>query len=104
MLELHGVTKRFGDKIAVDNVSFACGRGELVGIIGRSGAGKSTLLRMINRLGDPTTGTITWDGVPVTALKGKALRQWRRRCARVERAPTTAPWASSRHPVRCVPS
>ena len=83
MLELHGVTKRLGDKIAVDNVSFACGRGELVGIIGRSGAGKSTLLRMINRLGDPTTGTITWDGVPVTALKGKALRQWRRRCAMI---------------------
>lgn len=83
MLELHGVTKRFGDKVAVDNVSFACGRGELVGIIGRSGAGKSTLLRMINRLGEPTTGTITWDGVPVTALKGKALRQWRRRCAMI---------------------
>src|SRR5690606_21617290 len=83
MLELHGVTKRFGDKVAVDNVSFACGRGELVGVIGRSGAGKSTLLRMINRLGEPTTGTITWDGVPVTALKGKALRQWRRRCAMI---------------------
>lgn len=83
MLELHGVTKRFGDKVAVDNVSFVCGRGELVGVIGRSGAGKSTLLRMINRLGDPTTGSITWDGVPVTALKGKALRQWRRRCAMI---------------------
>lgn len=83
MLELHGVTKRFGDTLAVDNVSFSCKRGELVGIIGRSGAGKSTLLRMINRLSDPSEGRITWDGQDVSRLKGKALRQWRRRCAMI---------------------
>lgn len=83
MLELHGVTKRFGDNLAVDKVSFACGRGELVGIIGRSGAGKSTLLRMINRLSDPTEGRITWDGEDVSKLKGAALRRWRRRCAMI---------------------
>src|ERR1700754_3904493 len=83
MLELHGVTKRFGDTLAVDKVSFACGRGELVGIIGRSGAGKSTLLRLINRLTDPGEGRITWDGVDVSQLKGKPLRRWRRRCAMI---------------------
>ncbi|HVK40971.1 MAG TPA: phosphonate ABC transporter ATP-binding protein [Phenylobacterium sp.] len=83
MLELHGVTKRFGDTLAVDNVSFSCKRGELVGVIGRSGAGKSTLLRMINRLSDPSDGRITWDGQDVSRLKGKALRQWRRRCAMI---------------------
>ena len=83
MLELHGVSKRFGETLAVDNVSFACGRGELVGIIGRSGAGKSTLLRTINRLSDPSAGRITWDGQEVTALKGKALRRWRRSCAMI---------------------
>lgn len=83
MLELHGVTKRFGGTLAVDKVSFRCERGELVGIIGRSGAGKSTLLRLINRLSDPTEGRVTWDGEDVSRLKGKALRRWRRRCAMI---------------------
>jgi phosphonate transport system ATP-binding protein len=83
MLELHGVTKRFGDTLAVDKISFGCGRGELVGIIGRSGAGKSTLLRLINRLTDPSEGRIIWDGEDVSRLKGKSLRRWRRRCAMI---------------------
>jgi phosphonate transport system ATP-binding protein len=83
MLELRGVSKRFGDTLAVDKVSFACERGELVGIIGRSGAGKSTLLRLINRLSDPSEGCITWDGEDVGHLKGRALRSWRRRCAMI---------------------
>lgn len=83
MLELHGVTKRFGETLAVDKVSFRCERGELVGIIGRSGAGKSTLLRLINRLSDPSEGRVTWDGEDVSQLRGKALRRWRRRCAMI---------------------
>ena len=83
MLELHGVSKRFGETLAVNGVSFSCQRGELVGIIGRSGAGKSTLLRLLNRLADPTEGRITWDGEDVSRLKGRALRQWRRRCAMI---------------------
>ena len=83
MLELHGVSKRFGDNLAVDDVSLAIGPGELVGVIGRSGAGKSTLLRTINRLTEPTSGRITWNGEDVTQLKGEALRRWRRRCAMI---------------------
>ena len=58
MLRLEGVTKSFGDKRAVDQVSLVVPTGQMVGVIGRSGAGKSTLLRMINRLGDPTAGRI----------------------------------------------
>ena len=42
-----------------------------VGVIGRSGAGKSTLLRCINRLVDPSEGRIQFDGLDVTALRGK---------------------------------
>jgi phosphonate transport system ATP-binding protein len=83
MLELRNVTKRFGEVSAVDGVSFKCDRGEFIGVIGRSGAGKSTLLRMINRLADPTSGQILWDGEDVGKLKGKPLRQWRRRCAMI---------------------
>ena len=83
MLELKGVSKRFGDTLAVDQVSLSIERGELVGIIGRSGAGKSTLLRMINRLAEPSQGEVVWDGGRIGGLKGKALRQWRRRCAMI---------------------
>lgn len=83
MLELQNVRKRFGDKVAVDDVSLKFQPGEFVGVLGRSGAGKSTLLRMINRLTDPTSGTIRKDGREVTGLKGEDLRRWRRSCAMI---------------------
>ena len=83
MLRIEGLTKRFGDKAAVDAVSLDIPKGQMVGIIGRSGAGKSTLLRMINRLSDPTSGSINCDGRDVTKLKGQALRDWRQRSAMI---------------------
>src|SRR5690554_3638978 len=55
----------------------------MVGIIGRSGAGKSTLLRLINRLASSDSGDIVFEGTNVTTLSGKALREWRARCAMV---------------------
>ncbi|MFN5278452.1 phosphonate ABC transporter ATP-binding protein [Bradyrhizobium sp.] len=83
MLVVEGLTCRFGAKAAVDNASFSIAPGSFVGVIGRSGAGKSTLLRMINRLADPTSGRILFEGTDVTALRGKALRQWRARSAMI---------------------
>jgi phosphonate transport system ATP-binding protein len=83
MLQLDTLTKRFGDKIAVDSVSLDIPSGQFVGIIGRSGAGKSTLLRMINRLAAPTSGCIVAGGVDVTALRGQALRDWRQSTAMI---------------------
>ena len=77
MLRLEGLTKAFGSKTAVENVTLDIQPGQFVGVIGRSGAGKSTLLRMINRLTVPTSGRILSDGVDVTSLKGQALRDWR---------------------------
>src|SRR3954465_4820219 len=77
MLVVEGLTCRFGAKAAVDDASFQISPGGSVGVIGRSGAGKSTLLRTINRLATPTQGRILFDGVDVTALRGKELRQWR---------------------------
>jgi ABC-type glutathione transport system ATPase component len=61
--------------------------GEFVGVLGRSGAGKSTLLRMINRLTEPTSGTIHMDGLELTSLKNGSLRAWRRRCAMIFQQP-----------------
>jgi phosphonate transport system ATP-binding protein len=70
MLALQGVTRRFGDTVAVADVDLAIERGSFVGVIGRSGAGKSTLLRMLNRLVDPSAGRIRCGDVDVTGLKG----------------------------------
>ena len=83
MLVVEGLTCRFGTKAAVDNASFCIAPGGFVGVIGRSGAGKSTLLRMINRLAEPTEGRILYDGVDVTALRGRDLRKWRARSAMI---------------------
>ncbi|MDB5502479.1 MAG: phoC, partial [Tardiphaga sp.] len=83
MLVVENLTCRFGAKAAVDNASFAIQPGAFVGVIGRSGAGKSTMLRMINRLAEPTSGRISYDGVDVTALRGRDLRQWRARSAMI---------------------
>ncbi|MFW2590083.1 phosphonate ABC transporter ATP-binding protein [Sagittula sp. SSi028] len=82
-LSLKGVSRQFGTTRAVDNVTLDIQPGQFVGVIGRSGAGKSTMLRLINRLIDPTEGSIHFDGMDVTALKGRALRQWRRDCAMI---------------------
>jgi phosphonate transport system ATP-binding protein len=83
MLEIQGLTKRFGDFAAVDDVTLAIPEGQMVGVIGRSGAGKSTLLRLINRLTDPSEGRIIANGREVTQLKGPELLAWRARCAMV---------------------
>ena len=82
-LSVRSLSKRFGDTLAVDQVSVDIEPGSFVGIIGRSGAGKSTLLRMINRLNEPTQGEIIFGGEVITGLKGAQLNQWRRRCAMI---------------------
>ncbi len=57
-LELHHLTKRFGDKVAVDDLSLSLEPGTFLGLLGRNGAGKSTTLKMVTGLLTPTTGTI----------------------------------------------
>ncbi len=83
MLKISQVTRRFGAKVAVDNVNLEIPTGQMVGVIGRSGAGKSTLLRMINRLIDVSEGSVAFDGVAVSALRGQGLRDWQRDCAMI---------------------
>ncbi len=83
MLTIEGLSRRFGNKLAVDQVDLSIGQGAFVGVIGRSGAGKSTLLRMINRLQEPSAGRIAWNGTDITALKGEALCDWRAQCAMI---------------------
>jgi phosphonate transport system ATP-binding protein len=83
MLRLQGLTKRFDATVAVRNVSLDISAGQMIGIIGRSGAGKSTLLRLINRLLEPTQGSVYFQGVNITALRRGALRAWRARSAMI---------------------
>jgi oligopeptide/dipeptide ABC transporter ATP-binding protein len=64
---------------AVDGVSFAVARGEVLGLVGESGSGKTTVGRLILRLMDPTNGTIRFDGVDVTRSSPQAMRPYRRR-------------------------
>ena len=82
-LRLRGLTRRFGAVVAVDGIDLDVPAGQMLGVIGRSGAGKSTLLRMINRLTEPSAGTIRFGDTDVTSLTGKALREWRARAAMI---------------------
>src|SRR5215468_10653423 len=83
MLVVEGLTCRFGAKAAVDGASFSVAPGGFIGVIGRSGAGKSTLLRTINRLAPAAEGRILFNGVDVTALRGRELRKWRASAAMI---------------------
>ncbi len=84
MLKVENLTKVYPGGIqALDNVSFEVEKGEFLAIIGLSGSGKSTLLRCINRLIEPTEGTITWDGVDITNASQEELRRIRRRIGMV---------------------
>ena len=74
-----GVFGRVYDYVkAVDDVSLEVYEGETLGLVGESGCGKTTLGRSILRLAEPTGGKVWFDGVEVTALKGQALRDFRK--------------------------
>jgi len=64
---------------AVDGVSFSLPKGKTLGIVGESGCGKSTLARLVTRLIEPSSGSVVLDGVDITNLSGKALREMRRK-------------------------
>ena len=75
-----GVFSRVYDHVkAVDDVTLDVYEGETLGLVGESGCGKTTLGRSILRLAEPTGGKVWFDGVEVTALKGQALRDFRKR-------------------------
>jgi ABC-2 type transport system ATP-binding protein len=68
MIEARGLSKRYGDKLAVDRLSFTVSPGQVTGFLGPNGAGKSTTMRMILGLDAPTAGTVTVDGQPYAHL------------------------------------
>lgn len=76
VIEINGVTRRYGQIVALDDVSLAVARGEMFGLIGPNGAGKSTLFKLMLGLLAPTAGSIRVHGVPID---GRDFRQVRRR-------------------------
>ncbi len=85
LIRIEHLTKIYerGEVLALNDVSFTVKRGEFLVLLGLSGSGKSTLLRCINRLIEPTAGTIVFDGIDVTRASSRQLRQIRRRMAMI---------------------
>jgi osmoprotectant transport system ATP-binding protein len=75
MIEIDHVSRYFGENAAVENLSLAVERGSIVTLVGTSGSGKSTLLRMINRLIEPTSGSIRIEGRDTKSVPGEELRR-----------------------------
>jgi ABC-2 type transport system ATP-binding protein len=68
LIEVHGLTKRYGRVTAVDDLSFTLSSGRVTGFVGANGAGKSTTIRMLLGLTRPTAGTATIEGTPYASL------------------------------------
>lgn len=75
MIEVSGLTKFYGDKLGINDVSFSIKKGETVGLLGPNGAGKTTIMKMVAGHMLPTSGTITIDGVDVIDDPRLALKQ-----------------------------
>ena len=84
MLRVEHLTKVYPNGTqALKDVSFEVADGEFLAVIGLSGSGKSTLLRCINRLIEPTSGKVIWNGIDVTAARPSELRNIRRQIGMV---------------------
>ncbi|GAK10304.1 LOW QUALITY PROTEIN: ABC transporter, ATP-binding protein [Geomicrobium sp. JCM 19038] len=72
-LMIKGVTKKYGSKVAVENLSFEVNRGEMFGLLGRNGAGKTTTFRLMLGLLKANQGTITWGNVTPVKLTSRTI-------------------------------
>ena len=73
VLRIEGVTKRFGGLVAVDNMSFALSKNEVLGLIGPNGSGKTTMLNMISGALKPTSGTILLHGKDISTAPASEI-------------------------------
>ena len=74
-LSVHRLGKRFGDRVAFEDVSFEIAYGEVFGFLGPNGAGKTTTVRTLGTLIAPTSGSATVAGVPLAADNGVEIRR-----------------------------
>jgi ABC-2 type transport system ATP-binding protein len=66
VLELQGLTRRYGDLVALDDLSFTVAEGQMFGFVGPNGAGKTTAMRIILGVLAPDAGEVRWRGRPMT--------------------------------------
>jgi ABC-2 type transport system ATP-binding protein len=99
VLELQGLTRRYGDLVALDDVSFTVREGQLFGFVGPNGAGKTTAMRIILGVLEPDAGEVCWRGRPMTDEIRKRLgylpedhgQTFSTQCVRTSRAAATHP-------------
>ena len=91
VLELHGLTKRYGGNVAVDQADLSIGRGEIYGLVGLNGAGKTTIIRMVTAQTIPTAGEIILFG----ATGERALSRMRARTGVMVETPSFYPYLSA---------
>ena len=87
LLVARDLVKAYGDRRVVDGVSLTLARGETLGLVGESGSGKSTVARMVLRLVEPTSGSVSFAGEDVLRLGSRPLRALRRRMSIVFQDP-----------------
>ena len=90
LVEAKGLVKEYDGQRVVDNVSFAIGRGETLGLVGESGSGKSTVARMLLRLIEPTAGEVLFAGRDLLNEDAQQMRELRRRMQIVFQDPFAA--------------
>ena len=75
VLSINGLSKNYGDTVAVDGISFEVGDREIVGLLGPNGAGKTTTINMVLAVLEPTRGTVLIEGLDVAAHRSQALER-----------------------------
>ncbi len=90
LIEARNLVKRYGDSTVVKDVSLTIQRGETLALVGESGSGKSTVARMLLRLVEPTSGSVTFDGTDMLAASKYDVRRLRRRMQMVFQDPFAA--------------
>lgn len=76
MVEVSNLGRCYGSFKAVDNVSFAIGKGEIVGLLGHNGAGKTTIMKMLSGYLEPDAGSVRMDGLDLAAHPKRIQRHW----------------------------
>lgn len=72
LVEINGITKKYGSVVALDNITIGLPKGKVIGLLGPNGSGKTTLIKLMNGLLAPTAGEIRVDGEPI-GVKTKAM-------------------------------